>query len=364
VIVGVAVTFGRDTSSLNTPPRSLLTAPYSPTTMLNPFGARSLRRGYQLSEPHVQFDTVRGEGPAVISHAHSDHVPESRRTPVITTHPTADLLRSRGHTGQIVALDYDRWEEFSGWRLKLLPAGHILGSAQILIERADGLRLLYTGDMKTRRGRTAEPARFEHAHDLIIESTFGQPFFRFPPDDEVAARMVEWARQCLADDAKPVFTGYALGKAQEIMSILSEAGIPMLVHSTIWSVNEVYRRYGYDFGDVVRFSADRRLEPRAWVLPPHLRGRILARSPEARVCYVSGWALLETRRDAVGAELMAPLSDHADYYDLLDAIRIIAPDRVWAVHGPSPGRFARDVQRTLGIEAMALEEWNGQESFW
>ena len=175
--------------------------------MINPFGIRPLRRGYQLAVPRVQFDTVRGEGPAIISHAHADHAAEDRRMPVFATAETAELLRLRGHLGEIVKLPYDRWQPFRGWRMMLLPAGHILGSAQILVERDDGLRLLYTGDMKTRRGRTAEPARFEHADDLVIESTFGLPIFRFPSDEEIAATMTEFAERCFGNDEIPIFTG-------------------------------------------------------------------------------------------------------------------------------------------------------------
>lgn len=324
--------------------------------MENPFGIRSLVRGFQLEEPAVQFDTVNGHGPAIISHAHADHAAEDLSMPVFATPETADLLKARGHTGEIVRLDYDVWHQFEGWRLKMLPAGHVLGSAQALIERADGLRLLYTGDVKTRHGRTSAPARFEHADDLLMECTFGLPMFRFPPEEEVAASMVAFARQCLEDGLTPVFLGYSLGKGQEIMSILAEAGIPMLLHGSIWYITEVYKRWGYEFGDIVRYNLEHRAEPRAWVIPPHARAQMTDRMPKARICYVSGWALIESRRDSQRATLMAPLSDHADYYDLLDIINAVSPRRVWAVHGPYADLFALDVSRR-GIQAAALDSY-------
>lgn len=324
--------------------------------MTNPFGIRPRARGYQLSEPRVQFDTVRGSGPAVISHAHADHAAEDRRMPVFATPETAELLRLRGHLGEIVKLPYGQWQTFRGWRMKLLPAGHILGSAQVLVERDDGLRLLYTGDMKTRPGRTAEPARFEHADDLIIESTFALPIFRFPNDAEISVAMTDFALRCLDDGEIPIFTGYSLGKSQEIMSILAGAQIPMLVHPSTWQISKVYAGFGYDFGDVARFSGRGRREPRAWVMPPSTGADLMRAYDNARLCYVSGWALLESRRRAIGASLLAPLSDHADYYDLLEAIAAIEPARVWTVHGPYAELFARDVTRTLGIEAGALDQ--------
>jgi len=327
--------------------------------MQNPFAIHRLNRGYQLLLPQVQFDTVRGCGPSVISHAHSDHVAEDRRMPVFATVETAELLRLRGHVGEIVALPYDRWQEFRGWRMKLLPAGHILGSAQVLVERDDGRRLLYTGDMKVRPGRTAEPARFERADDLVIECTFGLPIFRFPGDQEIAGSMTEFAHRCFENDEIPIFTGYSLGKSQEIMAILAEAGIATLVHPSTWQISKVYERFGVGLGDVARFSGRGRRERRAWVMPPSSGGELMRAHPRARLCYASGWALLESRRRASGATLLAPLSDHADYYDLFDAIRAVEPARVWTVHGPYAELFARDVTRTLGIEAASLERTPG-----
>lgn len=274
--------------------------------------------------------------------------------PVFATPATADLLRVRGHVGEIVQVPYDSWHNFGDWRMKLLPAGHILGSSQTLIERADGLRLLYTGDMKTRPGRTCEPARFEPADDLLIECTFGLPHFRFPPEQETAAQMVAFARQCLADGLTPIFLGYALGKGQEIMSILAEGEIPMLIHGSMWHITEIYRRHGYSFGNIERYQSDRRRERRAWVIPPYVRSQITGRMPTARICYVSGWALLESRRASQQATLMSPLSDHADYYDLLDVIRTVVPKRVWPVHGPAPLVFARDVAEQFGVQAVVM----------
>lgn len=273
------------------------------------------------------------------------------------TPATADLLRVRGHIGEIVTMELDVWREFEGWRMKLLPAGHILGSAQVLVEREDGLRLLYTGDMKRRAGRTTEQARFEPADDLIIESTFGLPMFRFPPEPEVAASMVAFARDCFSQGLIPVFTGYSLGKGQEIMKILADAGIPMLIHGAMWKITKVYEKHGISFGDYDGFNAARRTEQRAWVIPPHARPQMTARVPKARVCYVSGWALIESRRDMNRASLLAPLSDHADYYDLLEVIRDVAPRRVWTVHGPYADLFASDAARTFGIDACALDTY-------
>lgn len=321
--------------------------------MRNPFGISALRRGYQIGSPELQFDTVRGRGPAIISHAHSDHAPESRRSPIIASPETAALLRLRGHTAAVTTLDFDVWMQLDDCRIKFLPAGHIIGSTQVLVERPDGLRLLYTGDMKTRRGRAAQPARFEHTDDLIIETTFGLPIFRFPESEEIESALIEFAQRCFERAEIPIFTGYSLGKSQEIMSILASAGIALLVHPSTWQVTQVYEKFGHDFGDVARFAARSRGEQRAWIMPAD-SAQLRRAYPTAKICYASGWALLESRRASVGATLMAPLSDHADYYDLFDAIRRVEPTRVWTVHGPYAELFARDVARTLNLQASSL----------
>jgi mRNA degradation ribonuclease J1/J2 len=79
------------------------------------------------------------------------------------------------------------------------------------------------------------------------------------------------------------------------------------------------------------------------------------RMPKARICYVSAWALIESRRDAVRASLMAPISDHADYYDLIEVIERVAPKRLWPVHGPYADLFALDMARRFGIQSVALD---------
>jgi Cft2 family RNA processing exonuclease len=321
----------------------------------NPFGLRALARGFQLEYPQLQLDTVSGSGPAIISHAHADHAAEEKSHTVIATPATADLLRSRRHTGPIETLEYNRWREFAGFAVKLIPAGHVLGSAQVLVERIDGLRFLYTADVKTRIGRTAEPARFEHADDLLIESTFGSPEYCFPPEEEVTGAMVEFARFCFSEGLTPVFLGYSLGKSQEIMSLLAEAEIPMLVHGSTWKITEIYRQHGYSFGDAVPYEASRRGERRAWVIPPWASAQMTRKLPGYRICYASGWALIESGTGSRFISMTAPLSDHADYNELLEIVRTVSPERVWTVPGDYASTLAQSVARQFHLQSVALE---------
>src|SRR5439155_25430141 len=101
-------------------------------------------------------------------------------------------------------------------QITLIPAGHILGSAQFFLE-SDAASLLYTGDFKLRAGLSAEPAEWRHADTLIMETTYGLPRYRFPPTAEVIEAMVAFCREALDEGAVPILFGYSLGKAQEIL---------------------------------------------------------------------------------------------------------------------------------------------------
>src|SRR6202011_2288953 len=114
-------------------------------------------------------------------------------------------------------------------RLPLFPAGHVLGSAQLLIEGERG-RFVYTGDFKLSRSYTCEPAEVKRCDTLLMECTFGRPHYVFPSRDEVEDAVISFASKALEDGHAPVFFAYSLGKAQEAMAILGKAGIPLTVH--------------------------------------------------------------------------------------------------------------------------------------
>src|SRR5207237_408279 len=139
--------------------------------------------------------------------------------------------------------------------LILLPAGHIFGSAQFFLETEAG-SLLYTGDFKLRRGRSAEPAEWTHAQTLIMETTYGLPRYRLPPTERVIEQMVAFCRDALEEGAVPVLLGYSLGKAQEILCALSGAGLKPALHGTIHRMTRIYEQFGQSFCDYERYNAN------------------------------------------------------------------------------------------------------------
>jgi DNA ligase-1 len=149
-----------------------------------------------LPEADLWLDPWDAKPCAFVSHAHADHF--ARHETAICSDVTAILVRKRFHLAEsrIEAAAFHLPILRNGFRLRMLPAGHITGSAMLHVTRLrDGATLLYTGDFKTRRGRTAEPVSFLNADTLIIETTFGLPQFVFPPQMEIESAVLGFVHQ-------------------------------------------------------------------------------------------------------------------------------------------------------------------------
>src|SRR6478735_6101223 len=184
-----------------------------------------------------------------VSHAHSDHIGLHRE--VILSEPTAQLMRARlSGDWQEQVLPFDQAREFTSargpFRITLLPAGHIFGSAMSLIE-AEGQSLLYTGDFKLRPGLSAETCQPRHADTLIMETTYGRPVYRFPPTAAVLKGVLRFCREALDNEETPVLLGYSLGKSQELLCGLAEEGLPIVLHGTVYKLTKIYEQFGKCF---------------------------------------------------------------------------------------------------------------------
>ena len=299
----------------------------------------------------IWLDAHRGQGLSFVSHAHADHVAGHER--MVCSKPTAFLLKERfGFKGEMTALEWDEPWEYMGHRIVLTPAGHVLGSAMIHLTRlSDGATLLYTGDFKLRHGLTAEPARPMPAHTLIMECTFGQPHYRFPPLTEVRASIHRWCRDALDHGETPVLLGYSLGKAQEIQALLAGGNFNIAVHSQVAGMNAAYETLGVILPPWEKYAGDP--SGRVLVFPPQTVRSTLLRKVKNKVsAMVSGWAINAGARFAYQTDEAFPLSDHADYAELLALLDLVRPDTVLATHGNS-GEFARDL-RGRGWNAWSL----------
>lgn len=283
--------------------------------------------GLVLRKAKLAIDFRRRQARAFISHAHTDHM--ARHEYALCTPATAALYQLRLGKRPIRELPYRTPTLWGGLRLTTYPAGHCLGSAMLLAE--DGQRtLLYTGDFKLADSATAEPAELPHAEILVIESTYGDPACRHPPRAEAIEQLCHLVAQILKRRRVPVVEAYALGKAQEVTRILADAGFTVLQHPAAFQITQVYEAFGVAVG-CGGCSAGLPAPGTVWVVPPRA-GRHLGNG-QVRIA-VTGWAVDPRIRSRLGADFAVPLSDHADYDDLVEAVRQVQPRKVYCTHGP------------------------------
>ena len=311
------------------------------------------KRGIFLPECGLWLDPWDRQELAFVSHAHADHF--GAHGTIIASKATAALIQARFRGAY--TLDphmFGRAWTWRGHRLMLLPAGHTLGSAQIHVTRLeDGATLLYTGDFKCRASRTSEPVRFAEADTMIMETTFGLPRFRFPSTTKVRNAMIRFCRGCLDDGEVPVLVAYAMGKAQEIMVQLAEAGFSWVLHPSVFEMTEAYAAQGVVFPPYEKLAAGTDLANRVLLVPPSAaRSQMIRRIRARRLAMCTGWALTPGATFRYQVDEVFALSDHADYPDLLAAVERVRPKLVLTTHGYA-AEFARDL-RERGIEAWSL----------
>jgi len=301
--------------------------------------------GLMLTKAGLAVDIRRRQPKAFISHAHTDHI--ARHEYALCTPETAALYQHRLGKRPTLVMPYRRPIEWGGLRLTTYPAGHCLGSAMLLAE--DGKQsLLYTGDFKLGRSATSEQAELPRADILVIECTFGHPDYRLPPQTQVVDQLIALVRQILDAAAVPVIQAYSLGKGQEVTKLLTDAGIPVLQHRDIYAVSRVYEACGMNLGRYKRLAV--RVPP-GWavVVPPHT-GRLDRIERQVRIA-ATGWAADPRAKYRLRVDHAVPLSDHADYDDLFEAVARVEPKVVYCTHGPES--FV-DRLRDAGYDAHPL----------
>jgi len=310
------------------------------------------RNGIWLPQIGWHLDARARTERSFVSHAHADHIAAHRE--ILCSAATARLMRARMGGKRIEhVLPFGQAEALTPeCSVTLHPAGHILGSAQCLLaHRAHG-SLLYTGDFRLRPGPAAEACATPRADVLIMETTFGLPRYVFPDGAQVLAAIAAFCSEALADGATPVLYAYSLGKSQELMRGLAATALPLMVHPQVAKMAKIYGELGmtlppYRLFDAASCAAHVVICPPQWGAAPLTAGIL-----RPRTAAVTGWALDDGATYRYQVDAAFPLSDHADYNDLLAFVNRVAPQVVYTVHG-----FAQAFARTLrarGLEAWAL----------
>ena len=286
-------------------------------------------------------DPVRPVDRAVITHGHSDHA-RAGHGAVLATRQTLNIMAERygdDFTGREQSVAYGEATAINGVDLRLVPAGHVLGSAQVEV-KWKGLTMVVSGDYKRRRDPTCAPFEPVPCHVFISEATFGLPVFRHPPDTEEIGRLVRSLGQF--PERAHLVGAYALGKAQRVIRLLREAGWerPIYVHGAMERLNARYEREGVALGPILptRDLPRGSLGGEVAIAPPSaIQDRWARKFADPVTAFASGWMGVRARARQKGVELPLVLSDHADWAELTDTFLELRPEEVWITHGREEG---------------------------
>ncbi len=317
------------------------------------------RGGLHLTGSPLSFDARRKSELSFVSHAHSDHIARHER--VIATKATLRFMEHRlGPIKSALPVPYRRPFELGRLNVELLPAGHVLGSAQIRVTREDGHRIVYTGDISLETSMTAEAAEIAECETLVLESTFGHPRFAFPKRDDVFSELAEWARKHLARGTRPILYAYSLGKGQEAIKQLTSRGLKLCAHPLIHDISTLYTELGMPI-DARRFDGTFE-DDEVGVFPPFGRSQAMKKVMPRATAVLTGWAVEPWAARRYGSDVAFPISDHADFAALVKIAKGSRAREVITHHGfakelaaelKKVGVFARAVTQAVQME-MAL----------
>jgi putative mRNA 3-end processing factor len=294
---------------------------------------------------------------ALITHGHSDHA-RGGHGRTLATPATLSIMEVRyGVNPGATPVQYGETIELHGGvAATWLPAGHALGSAQILLERS-GERVIVTGDFKRRADPTCPPFALTSCDILITEATFGLPVFRHPPVGQEVGRLL--ATRAANPERCLLVGAYALGKAERLIAELRLAGYaqPVYLHGAMERMCRLYEDFGISLGELrlVGDTARAELAGQVIVCPPSaLNDRWSRRLPDPITAMASGWMRVRQRARQRNVELPLIISDHADWDELTQTIIEVNPAETWITHGREEAllRWAELNQRRARALAM------------
>jgi putative mRNA 3-end processing factor len=238
--------------------------------------------------------------------------------------------------------------------VRLAPAGHVLGSAQVVIEHR-GSQIVVSGDYKRRPDPTCAAFEPQTGDLFVTEATFGLPVFRHPPDAHEIEKLLHSVR--LFPERCHLIGVYALGKCQRLIALLRAAGYdaPIYLHGALLGLTGLYREFGIDLGPVLHCTGVGREELRGRIVlapPPALADRWTRRLPDPVVALASGWMRVKQRAKARGIELPLVISDHADWDELTATLDDVQASAIWVTHGREEALV--HYAKTRGLAARAL----------
>jgi putative mRNA 3-end processing factor len=302
------------------------------------------------------IDPWQPAGRAVITHGHGDHARWGNKQ-YLAVKSSENILKARlGEDIKLQTVEYGESIDFNGLKVSLHPAGHILGSAQVRLERK-GEVWVVSGDYKIEPDATCTPFEQLECHTFVSESTFGLPVFKWRPQAEIFDDINNWWRENSAHGKTSILFAYSLGKAQRILAGLEPAIGPIFAHGAVENMNQCYRKAGINLpcSRPVAEVTDRQEFVGAIVIAPPSADspgwtRKFSRTSTA---FASGWMQIRGNRRRRSVDRGFVLSDHSDWPGLVKTIRQTGAESIWVFHGYTAEMVQWLQEKGLNARAVA-----------
>jgi putative mRNA 3-end processing factor len=311
--------------------------------------------GIYVAPADAWIDPSEPEARALVTHGHADHA-RGGHGQVWATPETLSIMACRYGPQTGTPVGYGESVRLGEVEVSFVPAGHVLGSAQILLEHR-GERVVVSGDYKRRADPTCAPFEPVRCDVFVTEATFALPVFRHPETGDEIDKLLAALH---ANPERCVLVGaYALGKAQRVIAELRARGhaAPIYIHGALQRLCDLYREHGIDLGELRPATGAPKKEVAGHVVmcpPGALNDRWSRRLPEPITAMASGWMRIRQRARQKNVELPIILSDHADWDELTDTLTELAPKEVWVTHGREEALVHWCAQRQMKARALAL----------
>lgn len=334
--------------------------------------AQVAKNGAVLLGGNVACDAFYEQRPLrIVTHAHADHLGGLRKSirccqKVLMTRATRDLAEKLDQSlnlksNPIETLEYGEPMQFGDEKITLFKADHILGAAQVLVEDAGGIRIVYSGDFRIDDTPVVE------CDVLVVEATYGTPSCRRKFNVDVRELFVSMVERRLRGGSVYVF-GYH-GKLQEAMQLLRDAdvSVPFVMPERVHEIAQVCKYHGMRIGEMsLSTDADGQqlLEDNLpCVAFYHMNARGYVGLRNARIC-LSGWEFNSACKQIGDREYLVALSDHSDFDGLIEYVKRSKAKRVITDNYRSQGAvLAKEIRKKLGVSASPMPRTPGQTTF-
>jgi len=326
---------------------------------------RNTPQGLYCPPGDFHIDPVRPVDRCVITHGHSDHA-RSGHGAVLATPQTLAIMAARYGEGFAATTEAARYGEKisrGDVAVRLVPAGHVLGSAQVVLTWK-GVTAVISGDYKRRSDPTCPAFEPVPCNLFVSEATFGLPVFHFPDASDEVAKLLHSV--ALFPERTHLVGAYALGKAQRLIALLRQAGYekPIYVHGALDSMNALYQAHGVALGALLPAtdSARKSLPGEIVIAPPSaIADKWARRFADPIPAFASGWMMVRARARQRYVELPLVVSDHADWDELTLTVGELKPEEFWITHGNEDALLRWAELNNVAATALEIAGYEDEE---